>query len=78
MRRDCSNQEINEIQLLFEVVDGKKVSLLMQNAETIRLTAKDGKPVSITHMNVGDEVLAYFQEGGRHFGQAVKETIVEK
>jgi len=28
MRRDCSNQEINEIQLLFEVVDGKKVSLI--------------------------------------------------
>lgn len=71
-----------EVRPMLEVeavsADGKKVSLLMQNAETIRLTGKDGKPVSITHMNIGDEVLAYFQEGGRHFGQAVKETIVEK
>ena len=61
-----------------ETQDGKKVTLLMQNAETIRLTSPKGEPVSITHMNVGDEVLAYFQEGGRHFGQAVKETIKEQ
>jgi len=54
------------------------VTLLMQNAETIRLTSPKGQPVSITHMNIGDEVLAYFQEGGRHFGQAVKETIKEQ
>jgi len=57
---------------------GQKVSLLMQNAETIRLTSPQGKPVSITHMKEGDEVLAYFQEGGRHFGQKVSETIKEK
>ena len=56
----------------------KKVSLLMQNAETIRLTSVKWKPISITHMKVWDEVLAYFQEWWRHFGQAVKETINEK
>ncbi len=61
-----------------ESKDGRKVSLLMQNAETIRLTSQNGKPISITHMKKGDEVLAYFQEGGRHFGQQVKETIKEK
>lgn len=55
----------------------KKVTLLMQNAETIRLTSPKGKPISITHMNIWDEVLAYFQEGWTHFGQAVKETINE-
>lgn len=58
--------------------DGKKVSLLMQNAETIRLTTPKWKPISITHMKIWDEVLAYFQEWWRHFGQFVKETIREK
>ena len=56
----------------------KIVNLLMQNAETIRLTSPDWKPVSITHMKIWDEVLAYFQEWWRHFGQSVKETINEK
>ncbi|MBT4936862.1 3-dehydroquinate synthase II [Candidatus Peregrinibacteria bacterium] len=58
--------------------DGKKVGLLMQNAETIRLTSPKGKPISVTHMKAGDEVLGFFQEGGRHFGQAVKESISEQ
>lgn len=56
----------------------KKVSLLMQNAETIRLTSPEWKPISITHMKKWDEVLAHFQEWWRHFGQNVKETISEK
>lgn len=58
--------------------NGKPISLVMQNAETIRLTTSKGKPVSVTSLKPGDEVLAYLQEGGRHFGQAVKETINEK
>ena len=56
---------------------GKKVSLLMQNAETIRLTTPDGSPVSVVHLKEKDAVLAYFEEGGRHFGQKIKETIYE-
>ncbi len=58
---------------------GKKVSLVMQNAETIRLTSPAGKPISITQLNKGDEVLAFFGEAtGRHFGEAIKETIREQ
>jgi 3-dehydroquinate synthase II len=57
---------------------GKPLSLVMQNAETIRLTKPGGEPVSITHLKPGDRVLSYLEEAGRHFGVKIDETIVEK
>lgn len=57
---------------------GKPLSLVMQNAETIRLTKPGGEPVSITHLKPGDRVLSYVEEAGRHFGVKIDETIVEK
>lgn len=57
---------------------GRPVSLILQNAETIRLTAPDGSAISVATLKPGDQVLAYFEAGGRHFGVAVDETIVEK
>ncbi|MFT4297620.1 MAG: 3-dehydroquinate synthase II, partial [Candidatus Woesearchaeota archaeon] len=56
----------------------KTFTLVMQNAETIRLTKPDGKAVSIVSLKKGDEVLGYLEEGGRHFGMKIKETINEK
>src|SRR5208337_4505866 len=51
-------------------VDGKPYSLIVQNAETVRLvSASDSKPV--TDLASGDEVLIFVQEGGRHFGTLV-------
>ncbi len=57
---------------------GNPLSLVMQNAETIRLTKAGGEPVSITHLKAGDRVLSYLEEAGRHFGVKIAETIVEK
>ena len=57
---------------------GKRVSLILQNAETIRLVKPSGKPVSIVKLKVGDEVLAYTESAGRHFGMKIDETIDEK
>jgi 3-dehydroquinate synthase II len=57
---------------------GTKVSLVLQNAETIRLVGENGGAVSVAHLKVGDRVLGTAMEGGRHFGVAVKETIIEK
>jgi len=59
-------------------VEGDKVKLIVQNAETIRLVTKDGsKPV--TELKQGDEVLVYHQHGGRHFGTLVEEeAIIER
>ncbi len=58
--------------------ENKKVSAVLQNAETIRLTRPDGTPISVVELKEGDEVLGYVEEAGRHFGIKVEETIVEK
>lgn len=56
---------------------GTPVSLVLQNAETIRLTRPGGEPVAVVSLKPGDEVLAHVEEAGRHFGVKVKETITE-
>jgi 3-dehydroquinate synthase II len=58
--------------------DGAKVSLILQNAETIRLVGTDGKAISVVHLKAGNRILGTVLESGRHFGMAVKETIREK
>jgi len=58
--------------------NGREVSLILQNAETVRLTSPKGKPLSVTSLQPGDEVLAaFFEKAGRHFGDALDETIEE-
>jgi 3-dehydroquinate synthase II len=65
--------------LLVEAEAGDaKVSLILQNAETIRLVKEDGSAISVVHLAHGDRVMGCVLEGGRHFGIAVKETIIEK
>lgn len=58
--------------------ENRKLSAILQNAETIRLTRPDGMPVSVVELKEGDEVLGYIEEAGRHFGIKVEETITEK
>ena len=65
--------------LLVEAAAGpNKVSLIIQNAETIRLVAEEGGAISVVHLKGGDKIMGSVLEGGRHFGMAVKETIREK
>lgn len=65
--------------LLVEAEAGSaKVSLILQNAETIRLVQKDGTAISVVNLAVGDSVMGCTLEGGRHFGMAIRETIREK
>ncbi len=59
-------------------VGEKEVSLVLQNAETIRLVGPDGTPVSVAELKVGDEVLAHVEDHARHFGMKVDETIEER
>jgi len=61
-------------------VNGVRGSLLLQNAETIRLTTPTGSYVSVTGLRSGDEILVYREEAGygRHFGQKLTETIREQ
>lgn len=55
----------------------KTFTLLMQNAETIRLTWVNGKPKSVTKLKVWDKVLALIEKQARHFGVKIEETIEE-
>jgi 3-dehydroquinate synthase II len=64
--------------LVEATVGAETISLVLQNAETIRLTSPGGEPISVAALKPGDEVLAYLQRGGRHFGRAVEETISER
>ncbi len=58
--------------------EGIPISLVLQNAETIRLVNPDGKSISISNLKVGDKVLGHVEKGGRHFGMKVEETLVER
>jgi 3-dehydroquinate synthase II len=65
--------------LLVEAEYGEvKASLVLQNAETVRLVGDGGVPVSVVALAPGDRVLGRALSAGRHFGIAVKERIIEK
>ncbi|MDD5556759.1 MAG: 3-dehydroquinate synthase II [bacterium] len=58
--------------------EGRPVTLILQNAETIRLVRPGGAPLSVVEIGEGSEVLASLEEAGRHFGVKVEETITER
>jgi 3-dehydroquinate synthase II len=57
---------------------GQTISVILQNAETIRLVQADGNPISLIDLHEGSEVLVYREKGGRHFGVQIDETILER
>jgi 3-dehydroquinate synthase II len=70
--------EKRPMMLIEAEAEGVGISLVMQNAETIRLVNPDGRPTSITSLKAGDKVLAHIEKGGRHFGMKVDETLIER
>jgi 3-dehydroquinate synthase II len=56
--------------------NGKRYTTILQNAETIKLCTPNG-PVSVSDLAIGQKVLIRLEEGGRHFGHSIKETILE-
>ncbi len=62
-----------------ETTEGKKSgAVFLQNAETIRVTAPDGSPLSVVSLKPGDEILCRVDGcAGRHFGMRVSEEIQE-
>lgn len=74
-----SKIETRPLRLIRAEINGEEGTVILQNAETIRLISNDGKLLSVTELKVGDEVLGYAkQASGRHFGMEVHEFIVEK
>ena len=65
--------------MLIEAKAGDRtLTAILQNAETIKLVGKDGNPISVAKLKKGDEVLVRLEEGARHFGKKIEETIIEK
>ena len=60
-----------------ENAEGQRGGVFLQNAETIRLVRRDGRPVSVVSLREGDEVLCHFDSAGRHFGMRIEEDIKE-
>jgi len=57
---------------------GRNISVIVQNAETIRLVKPCGKAISLVDIEKGSEVLVYREGSGRHFGVRIDERIMEK
>lgn len=65
--------------LLVQAVCGEHSgSLLVQNAETICLTAADGSGVSTTQLQPGQRIRVALAAKARHFGMPVSETLMER
>jgi len=64
--------------LIVAELNGEVYKTLLQNAETVNLVDKEGKPISVAKLKPGDEVLIYVEKSGRHFGTKVEETLVER
>ena len=60
-----------------ETADGDRIETLLQNAETIKVHTPEGRK-AVTDLEAGDELLIYYEETARHFGEAVEESIIEK
>jgi 3-dehydroquinate synthase II len=74
-----SKIETRPLRMLRAEIDGESGTVILQNAETIRLMKKDGQLLSVTEVKAGDEVLGFGKPvSGRHFGMEVDEYIVEK
>jgi 3-dehydroquinate synthase II len=74
-----SKIESRPMRMVKAQLDDSKGSVILQNAETIRLITKDKSLVSVTDLKIGDEVLVYTKpSSGRHFGMSVDEFILEK
>jgi len=55
-----------------------KMSIICQNAETIRLIDKEGIAKSVVQIKEGDEVLVHIGPGATHFGTIIDENIIER
>ena len=58
--------------------NGKKINTMVQDDWHIRIFGADGEVRNASTIKVGDELLAYVCEGGRHVGVKIEESIQEK
>jgi 3-dehydroquinate synthase II len=73
-----SKVERRPLLLVTAEAEGEEATVILQNAETVRLVGADGQPVSVVALQEGSEVLVAIEKAGRHFGMKVQETIRER
>jgi 3-dehydroquinate synthase II len=61
-------------------VDGEtdRIETLLQNAETIKVNTRQNGRKAVTDLDEGDEILVYYEDTARHFGESVDESIIER
>ena len=70
--------EKRPLMLIKAAVGNRAFTGIVQNAETIRLTDVAGNARSVVNLGAGDKVLVALEEGARHFGLKIDESITEK
>ena len=75
--RDVHNSHYSRMCPIETPEGPKRGAVFLQNAETIRLTAPDGTPLSVVSLKPGDTVLCRLDQAGRHFGMRIQEEIRE-
>jgi 3-dehydroquinate synthase II len=74
-----SKIESRPLKLIKGETDGNVGTIILQNAETIRLVKSNGSIVSVTELKIGDRILGSAKQGsGRHFGMEIDEYLIEK
>ena len=58
--------------------EGDTASVVLQNAETVRLVTPRGGHISVAELKKGTAVLVAIEAAGRHFGMKIKESIQEQ
>jgi 3-dehydroquinate synthase II len=77
-RAKIEKRPMFRVEAAVETDEGEdRVETLVQNAETIKVHTRDG-PTAVTDLAAGDEVLLYYEDTARHFGEAVEESIIEQ
>jgi len=61
-----------------KAADNTVFNVIMQEDWHVRVFGIDGKPINITTLKPGDQVLGYTMEPGRHVGVQVDELIIEQ
>ena len=72
-----SKVETRPLTLVSAAVAEDEVSVVVQNAETIRFVTPTGHK-SVSQLKSGDEVLVFHKPIGRHFGMEIDEFIQER
>jgi 3-amino-4-hydroxybenzoic acid synthase len=80
-REVCVGRVKTELRPLLKIeveTKGLRINAIVQDDWHIRIFGGDGTPRNASAIKVGDELLTYVCEGGRHVGIKIDETLEER